>query len=414
MKEPEENEIYNLFRGRLTGSDGNTFNDENWEAMQQLLDEPPRKKKVVMWPYLLSAGVAAMLLLFTTFYFLKPATPAINKVAKSANFNLLKSAAHGEANALKKGVAISTVHQIKTMQPAAYVAIPKKQLVGEKEGDLIPNTVDKAPGKNIAYIDSISLATPGLAGLSLNKSFSDSASSLPAEASVAAHPKEDTVPVSTNVKVIKSIRGFTSKLTLSVLAAPDVNSVNKISNGGQVGTNFGLQFSIQLSKRLSLSSGAFYAVKPYQTSSGNYTPQTANWWVSKFGSSGKPVNVVANCKVLDIPLDVNYLLFSNAGNKLMIGSGLSSYFMLNETYHFSFADPSVNSSRFEINNRNQHILGVINVNATYERKVNNRFGILVQPYLKLPITQIGFGQVDLQSTGVAVGLSWNINSFNRK
>ncbi len=408
MRSPDENDIYSLFRGRLTNPEKNTFSDDSWDKMEQLLNKQPVKKRPIIWLYRASTGIAAALLLFAIFYFLRPVNPDNHKIAKSSNDNLLKPAADGEMNFLKKQRAVAVARQIKGSHPAAFT-LATKQLPKDNERSLIPSQL-QAITRNVSSIDSIDPAGLNLTVLNPKKIFADRVPSLSAGTLPASDSIKDINSATRIEKVTKAAHGFPRQLVLSVLAAPDINNANKISNGGQVGTNFGLQFSIQVSKRFSISSGAFYATKPYQTSSSNYNPQTPNWWASKFGSMGKPDQVVANCKVLDIPLNINYLLFNNAQNKLIIGSGLSSYFMLSEVYHFNFANSSANAPDFEINNRNQHLLGLINVNATYERKIDNRFGILVQPYLKLPITPIGFGQVDLRSTGVAVGLSWNINS----
>jgi len=405
MKTPEENDIYNLFKARLTNPEKDLFSDDSWEKMEELLDKKPVRRSPVILLYRISAGMAAALLLFAGFYFLRPVTPHPN-IARSSK-DILKPVPGEETNALAQQPKASAIHQTERLHTDFFTLLPKQSLKTHHLGLAQPQP--KAITRDILRIDSIISANPELAVVDSKKIFADTtftlAETLPATGSV-----KDVNPVAGFKKLRGRVGGFSRQLTLSVLAAPDINNANKIGNGGQVGSNFGMQFSLQLFKRISISSGAFYAIKPYQTGSAYYKPQTPNWWASRFGSTGKPDQVVANCKVLDIPLNIDYMLFNKAGNKLAVGSGLSSYFMLSEAYHFNFADPAVKAPDFEINNRNQHVLGLINLNATYERKVNSRFGIVVQPYLKLPVSQIGFGQVNLRSTGVAAGLSWNINS----
>jgi len=408
MRAPEENEIYNLFEARLNDPDKNEFSDDSWDKMEQLLDKQPVRKKGIIWLYRASTGIAAALLVFGIIYFLKPVTPAINKIAKSSGGHLRKPAQDGKTNGRRK--LLTVVQQNKELRQALFTSLNKRLPKNERLGQ----TQQKAIASNVSTADSVKQAGLDLAAADSKKIFANSISSLLAGTLPATSSKTGIEPVQRNANAVPIIHGSPHQVILSVLAAPDVNSVNRFSNGSQVGSNFGLQFSMQLSKRISISSGAFYAAKLYETSTANYKPQTANWWASKFGSTGKPDQVTADCKVLDIPLNINYLLFNKGANKLSFGTGLSSYFMLSEAYHFNFADPAVNSADFRINNRNQHLFGLVNLNATYERKVNNRLGILVQPYLKLPITQIGFGQVDLRSTGVAAGFSWDINSAKAK
>jgi hypothetical protein len=56
---------------------------------------------------------------------------------------------------------------------------------------------------------------------------------------------------------------------------------------------------------------------------------------------------------------------------------------------------------------------VANLSATYQRQLNSKIALDVQPYLKLPLTDLGYGQVRLQTTGVAVGLTWNLNPLSK-
>ena len=412
MKTPEENEIYGLFRARLTNPDKNKFNDDSWDKMEALLDKRPVKKSAVIWLYRVSAGIAATLLVFAIFYFLRPVTPATNKIAKSPGDHSEKQAVDRKIHQSGKLPGVPVTHQNKELHRALFTLLTKHLPKENMPRPVRPGM--KALTQDVPPADSIDIAGLNLAASNSKKIFADSASYLLAGTLPEANSNTSINPVPRTEKTMKIAHGYRHQAILSILAAPDINSVNKTGNGGQAGTNFGLQFSVQVSKQFSLSSGVFYAAKPYETSTANYKPQTANWWASKFGTEGKPNQVAADCKVLDIPLNVNYLFYNKGSNKLSIGSGLSSYFMLSEAYHFNFADPSVNSADFKIYNRNQHLFGLINLNATYERKVNDRFGILLQPYLKLPITQIGFGQVDLRSTGIAAGLSWNINSTKTK
>jgi len=412
MKEPEDNEIFDLFRARLTGSETNKFSEDSWDEMEQLLDKQSRKRVVVMWPYRLAAGVAAILLLFVGFYFLRPSKQTGNNIVKLQPKPLKPT--EQKNNTPSDFAKSSTGRQVKT-ERSALAATTRSDLPKKNSRSIVPVEMGDHKDINIAALGTDERGPAfDLAALNTNINFTDSLSSVLSEASAMIEAQHIVKPATPENKLTSNIQPPRRQLAISVLAAPDLNSTDNIGNGGRLGGNFGLQVSMQLSKRFSISTGASYAIKPYQTSSAYYKPQVANWWASHFGNLGKPDVVTANCKVLDIPVNINYQLMNHQGSSLAIGGGVSSYFMLNETYHFSFADPSVGTSTFSINNRNQHILGLVNLNATYERRLNNRFGILVQPYLKLPISNIGFGQVDLKSAGVAVGVSWAINSFKIK
>ena len=88
--------------------------------------------------------------------------------------------------------------------------------------------------------------------------------------------------------------------------------------------------------------------------------------------------------------------------------------MLHESYKFNYADTyQTGPSSYTVPGINKYFFGVLNLNATYEHRINSKFGISFQPYLKLPLSNIGYSQVHLQSTGVAVGVTWNLNPFSK-
>ena len=156
--------------------------------------------------------------------------------------------------------------------------------------------------------------------------------------------------------------------------------------------------------KFTFSTGAAYAKAPYLTPFADYH--------TSYPFKYTPVDVSADCRVLDIPLNVDYLVYSKARNQFSVGSGLSSYIMLNEDYHYNYAKPyNYTPTDYSVTNQNQHFLGILNLQATYLRKLNPKVSLAVQPYLKIPLTGIGASQVRLQTAGVAFGLKWNLNSL---
>jgi hypothetical protein len=447
MKGKNENKLDQLFKDGLSGSEDHfAFREEDWASMERMLDNKPSKKAVIRRIIYYSAAIAAILLLAIGLFF----------------FN-------GNNNAEKPKDELAVKPKIKTdtTVPVVKDNVPNNQPLKDSVKSVIPGTENLAnkdgingnkgqsgsttlgitPGKqkqqNNIRIDQGPVAP--YAQNNNNKVIKDSADKnkvvpVPADNNnIVVDPSKiattntktennlvantpNTTPPDTAGKVtppvqqtkkdkasLKPILRTGPRFTLAILAAPDLNAVNSF-NRNQVGTNFGVQLGIHLSKKLSISTGASYAVKPYQASGSDYNSIA---WQGK-SSNDLPDYVSANCKVLDIPLNLNYQFYAKGRNKFAIGSGLSSYIMLRENYHFSFADGVKPSYDVQVDGRNQHWLGVLNLNATYERRINSKFSTIIQPYMKLPVTGIGVGRVDLRSTGVAVGVSWNINPFRPK
>jgi hypothetical protein len=193
------------------------------------------------------------------------------------------------------------------------------------------------------------------------------------------------------------------KLTLSVLAAPDYNGVNNLNNAS-IGDNFGLMVTFKIAKNWSFSTGGIYAKKLYETGFSNYSP-LKNIWDEYY-----PKSVYADCRVLDIPLNISYSLVAGKNTTISFGTGISSYIMLREDYRFSYEEQDSNTAiAYHVVNENQHWLSVLNLQATFERRINSKVSIGLQPYMKIPMSKIGFAGVKLQSLGMAVVLNWNFN-----
>jgi len=191
---------------------------------------------------------------------------------------------------------------------------------------------------------------------------------------------------------------------ISALASSDLNGVNSLQ-GSRVGGNFGGLFSVTVNK-WTFSTGAMYSIKPYQESYANYH--------TSYVFQTNPSNIGVNCRMIDIPFDVNYQVYRAHGNKVTIGSGLSSYIILREDYKFNYANPyTYGPAGYSVINQNRNILGILNLDATYEHQINSKFGIAFQPYVKLPFSNVGASQAKLQSAGVAVRLNWNLNPFRK-
>jgi hypothetical protein len=168
----------------------------------------------------------------------------------------------------------------------------------------------------------------------------------------------------------------------------------------------GLLFSAGVYNKLTLTTGANYSVKPYNTDIANY--HTA------YTFKTDPTNIEADCRVLDIPINLDYQLYNKHQNKFSIGTGLSSYIMLHESYQYYYADPTTKGPvAYTVPSSGKYFFGIMNLQATYQRQVNSKVGLSIQPYMKLPLTNIGYSQVRLQTAGVAVGLNWNINSLTK-
>jgi hypothetical protein len=439
MKEKSENKLDQLFRDGISGAEDHiAFREEDWASMEQLLDKKSNKKAGLFRVMYFAAGIAALLLLAIGLYFYTndeksdPTKTNLNsknikrqpdkdktQPIQSTNTPTVQLPVKGESlgsttvqsqnNSAQASSAVpglvkqsypsntqyngfaSTVQQ--TVKDAPLDNSGNKpadnSAVNNKVQPLIAATVDTIIGRGKPKVDNAGGNLQN--NIAANTTTPDTVTD-----QLTAQEKKQMLAIKTSV--IKNRPQF----SISVLAASDANAVNSFGHS-QTGTNYGVQLSLKLTRKLTVSTGASYAIKPYSTSPGSYS--------SAYPQSVYTTNIQANCKVLDIPLNLSYQLYSKGNNAISLGSGLSSYFMLRENYRYDYTqDSGLDPKYIEIKNQNKYLFGVLNINVNYQRRINSRFSVVAQPYMKLPLTGIGNGKVDLKSTGVALGINWNIGS----
>lgn len=440
MKTEEEKKLDDIFsKGLQHPNDHSPYVEDDWGAMEAMLDKHKRRPAIIYWLPVL-AGVAALLLVVIGWWLLKPAAPqhpvqqiasqikkqsnsvdTVERIAKRSDTSerliAKQNSDKDETKPAKEGSSVAQpllVAKPNMQKPATvknYAAIAPqiaKQTTNYKS--VVTNPAVKSPdtvmlAQNASKPNSANTNGP-IVNAAVDVPRADNVTANPAANTVAANttPKPGTDVASNKIKLKRAVMAYRPQFALSVLGSTDINGVGSFQGGSQgKGNTVGLLFSVGVSKRFTFSTGAVYSSKPYITGFNNY--HTAYQFPTD------PLNVKADCRVLDIPLNVDYSLFGNYRNKLSIGTGLSSYIMLREHYQYNYANTYVTGpASYTVPNTNKYFLGVLNLQATYQRQLNSKFGLSVQPFMKLPLTNIGAGQVKLQTTGVALGITWNLNS----
>jgi len=193
--------------------------------------------------------------------------------------------------------------------------------------------------------------------------------------------------------------------SLGIMAAPDVSGTQPFS--GKLSSNIGILATSRFTDRWSISVGALYAKKFYRAGFDHYRP--ASGWPS-YGTL--PEWVDADCRVIDIPLTVNYTWRQRPQSSWFLSAGLSSYVMLSETYLFRYAGYG-DTYQYRIENENRHPLGIGNLSVGYRRQLSPTLSVTVQPFVKVPLTGIGNGNLKLYSTGVTLSADVDLSRKNR-
>ncbi|MEO6850012.1 MAG: hypothetical protein ABI203_07875, partial [Mucilaginibacter sp.] len=375
--------------------------------VEQLLDRKKKRAVMVYWLPILT-GVAALLLLFVGWWALmknKPAnhgdtTQPIVKTSFKKDTGISGGATRQQVVHQNIALIVTSWGGSKRVKKArnGIDSYSKPYADGARRADT--GLIDQRPEERVAL-------TTLAAASEQQKIDLLPLDAQPVNSGVLNTPAvEDKGGVSTNKLKIKQQSSFRPRYAISVVAAPDINGVGSSFAQGKVGTNVGLMFSAGISKKLTISTGALYSAKSYITGFTDY--HTA------YQFQTNPVSVLADCRMIDIPLNISYQVYHRQQNKISLGTGLSSYLMLHENYNFNYANASAtNPVSYDVRTPQKYFFGVMNINATYERQVSSKVGISLQPYVKLPLTNIGYSQVKLQTTGIALGLTWNLNSLSK-
>lgn len=237
-----------------------------------------------------------------------------------------------------------------------------------------------------------------LAGLSLTPYDHTSPSGLAKQTEPAVNkaPEADKKKIRTNLK-----RPVPMSLALS--AGPEFNSASSLI-GGKGGFNAGLTFSMGIAKNFRLQTGLKYSVKDYATDSYAYRMRNPK-------IQGLISGIDASCAVLEIPLIASYTVAENQQRSIDLNLGLSSYLMLKEDYTFKYTPGSGIADRLvEKRNANQHLMSVVDLSATYFIKLKTeKFKIGVEPFVKIPLTGVGEGKVNLKSSGVSLKIRYDLD-----
>lgn len=209
----------------------------------------------------------------------------------------------------------------------------------------------------------------------------------------------------------QAVTSFRNRWYVGLSLAPDLNSIG-LTERKSVSPKLGMQVFYRVADRWSVSTGVLYNKKRYNTTAESYSPPDGYWYA---GTNGvKPSAILGSCAVLDVPVKVYYRWSQGRKFGFYISIGVSNYFLLDEAYDFEFDQPNPGSADGWYTNENSSVIaGVANVSVLAGVQLSPRAELLVEPYLKAPLTKIGWGKVDLFSTGLLFTFRYRLFSSRK-
>lgn len=203
------------------------------------------------------------------------------------------------------------------------------------------------------------------------------------------------LPVTENelVVVLKKVRknGF----SFGILAGVDKSTV-KFKYSNDAGVNVGILGGYHINPKWSVHSGILYTRKNYKVAGEDFT-----------APKGTPISyykledVTGYCAMWEIPLLVRYAISNGVKNNVFLSTGLSSYFMNRENYDYFYyfnGQPVIRHG--SPSTTNNPILSILHLSAGFEKKLSSNWSLQIEPYAKLPLGGVGFGDIRLSSFGL--------------
>jgi hypothetical protein len=193
-----------------------------------------------------------------------------------------------------------------------------------------------------------------------------------------------------------------SRFSLTLAATPDLSTVGSVSNFYDPGYKLGALIEYRVSHFLSLSAGVLQSFVRYTAQSGQYNPET--YWPG--GVS--PDELTAECLLFDIPITAKVNLLQGNRSRFFATAGLSSYIMQREEYEFRYSNPEPAAGQpasWSGNTGTVHLFSNAAFSAGYEFDLNRNLSLRAEPFIRVPIREVGWGNVKLYSVGSFVSVN---------
>lgn len=185
---------------------------------------------------------------------------------------------------------------------------------------------------------------------------------------------------------------------ISIVAAPDFSMTTK---GGAMGSGeaLGVMLHYQVFNRWGITAGALHNFKKYWGYGNEYHPPSGYWKALTNGVI--PDRVDGTCALYEIPVAVTFDVVRTQRSRLFASAGLSSYFMRNEDYYYTFDNPNPGAVTGWSGDKPSTLwFGIGTLSVGYDFRATRSLSFGVEPYFKVPLEGIGWADIDLYSTGV--------------
>lgn len=194
-----------------------------------------------------------------------------------------------------------------------------------------------------------------------------------------------------------------SRLLLGLTGGPEATAILP-GPAPRVGGTVGVQLEYRLRPRWRVRTGLVRSIKRYAAHGADYNPPP-DYWTHRI-----PIDQVeANCRILEIPLDVRYDAILRPTHTFYATAGLTSLLMRNEryTYLYELNGRYVNRS-WSLARGSNAPFRLVQLSVGMEHAAGSRWTVQAEPFVKVPLGGVGFGQIKLSSSGILLGVKYGL------
>jgi hypothetical protein len=193
---------------------------------------------------------------------------------------------------------------------------------------------------------------------------------------------------------------------------PDYSNAGGIANN-QISNNLGITLGYYLTSKLSVNSGIFYSNKFYWSPGKSYHPQVnpvppvqTN---TAYYTAPPPIDYVNGaCNMYELPLTLRYDFFKSEKTKFFVNGGLSSYFMVKQTYIYFFHNGQRPQAWKTTNNQQvNYWFSVADFSFGAETDMGKGFSFQAEPFVRLPLKNMGVQNVKINSFGFLLSFRYS-------
>lgn len=205
-------------------------------------------------------------------------------------------------------------------------------------------------------------------------------------------------PVATKVK-LNPRNNNESGFYAGIISGIDLSSIRFKSI--RTGSTKGFIIGYAVNKKWSIESGLLWDTKRVYDNGKNFHPPgyTPTNGITIVDVNGKS-------RLYELPVNMKYTIISGK-QSLFTTAGLSSYIMRSETYDYKYEQNNQPGGHnyLSYTNATKNWFSIVNFSVGYIHKLGDFGSIRVEPYVKLPLKNLGVANMPITSTGLNIGFT---------